>query len=652
MPSFIGNNIAFNGRGVVGADLILPDEYDYLGNGSSLFSKVLHFSLGNHARASDAYILAKNPDSGLFEMSTVGSNVLATRNIGGEIGGLFESAFATKNTYSEVFRDAISNWTNVRIDVTDDSINDPLGNTTVDFLKLTTDNNTHYIQQVLGNSDGESKYYSVFFAKAGGYKYIRNRMGSGPFPGSPEVIFNVDAGSIHSQSDVDDYGVLELSNGLFCCYCAAISDAIDVLNIPLMIYDNDGVSSSFAGDGTSGLYFWGAYYIKANHWTNYIKAVSAVAEKPTDYFYWDSSVIPTWFKDEFTVRMIPNYDYPSQINFDKPIWSFQKSSQTVSSVNGYRSLRLDPSETYWYWVDRSAGKIMRCDLDFDNITTLISGLSSPYAVTPDSSNLFVVDNGAGTIIKYDLDGTNPVTLASGLSSPQGCATKDGDSYLYYSDSTDTKIAKFLKADGTGGSDVVTGITVRGMFLDTDDYIYFGGGSVVRRIPKAGGSVETLVSGISGAFDVTTDNKNHVFYGAYGTDIIGVINKTSGISFTLKDETGGFSVCRYKDRIAYTNTSGYLKYVDHVTAYLATNGKIKVIDGPDTKVETDALSCDMHDEVTIEFNRDDGEIKTEGFTGDDTFAGSSWTSPDGYDVEYGCALKGAASSDAILFEPKA
>ena len=160
--------------------------------------------------------------------------------------------------YSEDF----SQWAASNVDRLD-GIPSPDGLTNAQNIQPSATSGVHLIL-----SDGASsaiKTYSVY-AKANGYKYFRFNTGSSS-NGFAE--FDVESGAVvgsggtyYSTSSIEDVG-----DGWFRCSMTFSAGAATTIYIVL---EDNSRSSSFIGDGTSGMYFWGAQVEAGSVATSYI----------------------------------------------------------------------------------------------------------------------------------------------------------------------------------------------------------------------------------------------------------------------------------------------------------------------------------------------------------------------------------------------
>jgi hypothetical protein len=149
---------------------------------------------------------------------------------------------------SEAFN---AGWTKQQSTVTANAITAPNGTTTADFLVPNTNNDLHSIFQTSGITSG--KYTISVYAKQGGYKNLLVW-----FDGhSGGIGVNLDNLTIFRNQNNDGYLIETLENGW---YRISVTSTISTASLPnFYIYDNSSTPQiSFAGNGTSGVYLWGA----------------------------------------------------------------------------------------------------------------------------------------------------------------------------------------------------------------------------------------------------------------------------------------------------------------------------------------------------------------------------------------------------------
>jgi hypothetical protein len=167
-------------------------------------------------------------------------------------------------TYSEDFSDA--SWVKLQATITADATASPTG--IVHASKLVEDNsvNTHFIRTT-NNYDGSSTYSISIFAKKGERNVLKidTASSSGIAVGA---FFNLNNGTV-GTIEAGTAKIEEFSDGWYRCTVTGISSAS--LSVPMQFFVClDDETTSYQGDGTSGIYIWGAQLEELPYATSYI----------------------------------------------------------------------------------------------------------------------------------------------------------------------------------------------------------------------------------------------------------------------------------------------------------------------------------------------------------------------------------------------
>lgn len=163
------------------------------------------------------------------------------------------SACAPPNllTKSEQFDHA--DWTKDNGTITPDAVASPFGAVTADkFVPSVTNIGTHRIRQLTANVVGD--YILAFHAKPAGYSWVKVRMGS--FYAN----FNITTGAIGQSSGAASTDITAEGNGWYRC-TACLPQVLSGQFAYIYASTTDDLTpdtTAFAGDGTSGIYVWGA----------------------------------------------------------------------------------------------------------------------------------------------------------------------------------------------------------------------------------------------------------------------------------------------------------------------------------------------------------------------------------------------------------
>ena len=149
---------------------------------------------------------------------------------------------------------------------------DPYGTNVADFIVGNTTVGQHRFDQTTTSVSGS--YTLSVFVKAGGYSFTRLRIGlaGAVFDLSSGVVVTTDAGITSS--------IQSFRNGWFRCIIGkAASAANEIIRINMQPTSS---TADFAGDGTSGIYVFGAQYEAGSIATTYIPTTTAAVSRAAD----------------------------------------------------------------------------------------------------------------------------------------------------------------------------------------------------------------------------------------------------------------------------------------------------------------------------------------------------------------------------------
>jgi hypothetical protein len=203
------------------------------------------------------------PDTGDGDLSFTRSNDTATRV---NSVGLIEKVRTNLVTYSEEFDNA--SWTKSSATITANATTAPDGTTTADNLIEDTSTGQHRVFVVAGVTGSHT--FSVY-VKSNGRQYIA--LGAGN-TGSFGILayFDIENGVLGTvlagTAKIENAG-----NGWYRCSISGVGNGAGTsVNIYLANSDN---SNTYTGDGTSGVFVWGAQLETGDIATDYIPTTSA-----------------------------------------------------------------------------------------------------------------------------------------------------------------------------------------------------------------------------------------------------------------------------------------------------------------------------------------------------------------------------------------
>lgn len=161
-------------------------------------------------------------------------------------------------TYSEQFDNAA--WGKINVNVSSNSTNAPNGTLTADKVIATVDNLNHIVTQNPASIVAGLSYTFSFYAKSAEYTKAAIRIGGLGYAVQPRAVINLLNGQIISQFGFTSLLIDSSANGFYRISGTFVSGTGLAPNIqPLSdSYITVGDNYTYAGDGTSGIFIWGA----------------------------------------------------------------------------------------------------------------------------------------------------------------------------------------------------------------------------------------------------------------------------------------------------------------------------------------------------------------------------------------------------------
>jgi hypothetical protein len=204
---------------------------------------------------------------------------------GESLGLLIEESRSNLITYSEEFNDA--SWIKDGASITTNNIVAPDGTLTADKLVENTANVGHFTYKNRTGSN-ETVTFSVF-AKAGERTILAMQL-SNFLTEAIQVNFNLLLGTkstiLGSGSDYTNSSasIIPYPNGWYRCIITSTKgSAVNTVNNPALSPNNNFTGTSvYTGDGTSGLFLWGAQLETGAFPTSYIPTVASTRTRAAD----------------------------------------------------------------------------------------------------------------------------------------------------------------------------------------------------------------------------------------------------------------------------------------------------------------------------------------------------------------------------------
>jgi hypothetical protein len=216
---------------------------------------------------------------------------------GESLGLLMEEARTNLVLRSEEFDNA--SWTKLRSTISANAIAAPDGATTAEKLvEDSTASATHQTSQTITKAASAIAYTASIYVKAAERSQVF--VGLSDFGGNESyAIFNLSAKTASSPVNGGTFTggvatITELSNGWFRCTISATSSTSTAIAALVRIADSSG-NVVYTGDGTSGIYVWGAQLEVGAFPTSYIPTTSSTATRAADVASMTGTNFSSWY---------------------------------------------------------------------------------------------------------------------------------------------------------------------------------------------------------------------------------------------------------------------------------------------------------------------------------------------------------------------
>jgi len=238
--------------------------------------------------------------SGVLQTATTDEPRFDHNPVTGEsLGLLVEGAATNLLTYSEDFSNAAWVTAGQGVSVSANQVAAPDGALTADKLVEDTSTGVHRTYQGAVFTSGVSYTYSAYVKDAGRtILSINNSSLSG------QTFFNLSTGVASTA-----FGTIEdVGNGWYRIAYTGTSSSTGVLNVEVRLVQS-GTTTSYTGDGTSGIYIWGAQLETGSRASSYIKTEASTVTRAADSSSMTGTNFSSWFnaaEGTFVVDMSVN----------------------------------------------------------------------------------------------------------------------------------------------------------------------------------------------------------------------------------------------------------------------------------------------------------------------------------------------------------
>ena len=197
-----------------------------------------------------------------------------------EAGLLLEGASTNLVTNSE----DLNTFTKTNTTVTSNQINGLDGTLTADKLTESSDAiaQNHRLSFITPSLTSGNDYTMSVFAKNNGRDYLQLTFNSSDFSVTQYATFNLSTGVIENAVD-GTAQMQDVGNGWYRCSFTSDCTSSGASTIFFILSDTaSGRDPSYIGDGTSGVYLWGAQLEQQSQPTSYIPTSGATADRDLD----------------------------------------------------------------------------------------------------------------------------------------------------------------------------------------------------------------------------------------------------------------------------------------------------------------------------------------------------------------------------------
>lgn len=249
---------------------------------------------------------------------------------------------------SEEFDNAY--WTKNAGGISANAVAAPDGTTTADKLIGVASATQQWVYRTTSITVGNGVAHTVScYMKADGYNFCQLRILTGGT--NANVGFNLSAGTIYSTASGSGT-ITDVGGGWYRCTATGVSDGTSA-QIYINVSDTASLSKSFTGDGTSGIYIWGAQLNLGPTALTYIPTTTAaVYSLPIDYDPVTHEALGVLIEEQRT-NYITRSDDMSHVDWQKLSTTATAgllTEDTTATSHGIRELKTFPDGGFSFSV--------------------------------------------------------------------------------------------------------------------------------------------------------------------------------------------------------------------------------------------------------------------------------------------------------------
>jgi len=249
------------------------------------------------------------------------------------LGLLIEESRTNLITNSEQINNAA--WTHVGGSHTANQTTAPSGEVTADlFTENSAASTQHRLFQIPTVAIGTTYTASIFVKRASGSRQFALTLTTAT--AVARVYFNLDTGTVGTV--VAGSGTITAyPNGWYRCTATGVADGLNGTTFLQLCNGTTSGSETYTGDGTSGLYIWGAQLEAGAFATSYIQTTSASATRAADVVTITGTDFSSWFNQSKGTIIVnytpPPIPFPSSFRYES-VFRFGPSPERWGLLNG------------------------------------------------------------------------------------------------------------------------------------------------------------------------------------------------------------------------------------------------------------------------------------------------------------------------------
>ena len=281
-------------------------------------------------------------------------------------GLLIEESRQNLIQYSEDFSNAYWNKTRTTISSNVTATTAPDGSNNADKLIEDTQSNlAHHLNRTNISFTSGVTYTLSGYYKSAERKRIAlqfgNNQASNVFPTSTNyrATFDLSNGTIVSSgSSVLSSNIISIGNGWYRCSISATAQATGTEQIFVPFIVQSGSTTSYSGDGTSGIYIWGAQLEAGAFPTSYIPTTTATVTRSADLASMTGTNFSSWYNSS-EGTLYANAKSTTNSVLPTGIASLNNSSSPTTNRVDLRYYQSGNSQTFFNGVNGGGSSLPR-----------------------------------------------------------------------------------------------------------------------------------------------------------------------------------------------------------------------------------------------------------------------------------------------------